>query len=127
MICQCDLKVLIERQKRFEQILFVQCQTPLQQPLRGIIVRKEDVVHVHPHASLQTRKNFEKLVTDVAAKLHRVTRIDDQNVVRVETLEEANIDLLDAPGDQLNAELRTVEAIGRIRFDARESAALICG
>lgn len=93
MIRERDLKLAIEREKRFQQVLFVQRESPLQQPLGGIIVREEDVVHVHPHAGPEFGQHFEKLVTDVAAELHRVARIDEENVVRFELRKEPDVDL----------------------------------
>ena len=73
VVCKCDLELVVERQERFEQVLLVQRQSPLNEPLRRLVVRKEDVVHVYPDAGRNARQDFKKLVTDVAAKLYRVT------------------------------------------------------
>ena len=43
----------------------------------------------------ETRQDLEKLVTDIAAKLDRMTGIDEEDVVGFETREEINVHLLD--------------------------------
>src|ERR1051326_5195320 len=88
-------------------------------------MRKKDVVHMHPHTAFERRQNLEKLVTNIAAKLHRVTRIDEENVVRFECGEETDIELFDALGDQVHT--RTVEPLVRMWLDAGESTGLIRG
>src|SRR5688572_12811356 len=88
VVRQCDLKLAIERQKRLQQILLVERESPFEQPLCGIVVREEDVMYVHPHARLEYRQHFEELVTDVTAELHGMTRVDEENVVRFELRKE---------------------------------------
>jgi hypothetical protein len=65
-------------------------------------VREKDVVNVHPHAGLKNGQHVETLVTDIAAELHRVARIYEQNVVRFELRKEIDIDLFDALLDQFD-------------------------
>ncbi len=77
-------KRCVKGQKRFEQILLVESEAAIQQPLSRVVVRKENVVYVYPDARLEARQHFEKLVTDITAELDGVTRIDEENVVRFE-------------------------------------------
>src|SRR5689334_24816581 len=95
VVRQLRCKALVEGEKRFEQILLVQREASLEQPLGRIVVREKDVVYVNPDARFETRQHVEKLVTNVAAKLHCVTRVDKENVVRVESREEVDVDLFD--------------------------------
>src|SRR5687767_4448515 len=87
-------------------------------------MREKDVVHVHPHTTFETRQDLKQLVANIAAKLHRVTRIYKQNVVCLKRGKETEVDLLDAPGDQLDSQTRTVQSL-RKRFNTRQPAALI--
>src|SRR4051794_7078091 len=102
VVRQSDLELLVERQERFEQVLLVQCEATFDEPLGRVVVWKEDVVHVYPDARRETRQDLEKLVTDVATKLHGVARVDEENVVRLETREEIDVDLFDALLNQLD-------------------------
>src|SRR5215213_2529107 len=84
VVRQRDLKLLIKRQERLKQVLLVQGEPALDQPLGWIVVREEDVMHVHPDAGREAWQDFQKLVTDVTAKLHGVAGVDKKNVVGCE-------------------------------------------
>ncbi len=88
-------------------------------------MRKENVVYVNPNPTRQTRHDFEKLVTHVAAELHGVARVDKENVVRFEAGEEIDVDLLDTFCNQLDFEIRACKPLFRVRLDAREGSFLI--
>src|SRR5205085_10853619 len=99
-----NAKLIVERQECLQQILFVQCQPSFDQPLSRVVLRKKDVVHVHPHAGRDARQDLEKLVTDITAELHRMTRIDKQDVVCLKRREEVDINLFNALLNQLDAQ-----------------------
>ena len=88
-------------------------------------MRKKDVVNVNPDARLKTRQDFEKLVTNVAAKLHCVAGIDEENVVGFETREELDVDLFDSLCNQFDFETRAVQSLLRVRLDTRELSFLV--
>src|SRR5262249_29722085 len=102
----------IEREKRFQQILFIQREPALEQPLRGIVVREKDIVNVNPDAGSQRWQHFEKLVTDVTPKLHRMTRIDEQNVICFKTGKELDVELFNGFLNQLDFETQAIQPLG---------------
>src|SRR5262245_66112713 len=92
IICELYRKAFVESQKSFKQVLLVQRKTLLDKPFGRVVMRKENVVHVHPNTALESRQDLEKLVADIAAKLHSMTGINEQNVIRFETREEIDVD-----------------------------------
>src|SRR4051812_43540511 len=95
MIRQLRREGFVEGEKGFEQVLFVQREPAVDEPLGRVIVRKENVVNVYPDSRRETRQDLEKFETDVAAKLDCMTGVDEENVVSFETREEVDIHLLD--------------------------------
>ena len=49
-------------------VLLVEGEPPVDQPVRRIVVREKDVVHVHPDAGLQSRQNLEEFAAHIAAE-----------------------------------------------------------
>ena len=90
----------IELQERLEEVLLVPRVPDLHQQVRGIVVRKEDVVHVDPDAGLKPRQHLEKLAGHVAAELRDVARIDQQHVVRLQRVEHGQRHALDTLANQ---------------------------
>jgi hypothetical protein len=105
MIRQRNAKLIIKGQERFQQVLLVQRQPAVYEPLGRVIVRKEDVVYVYPNSFRNARENLEELVTDVAAKLNRVARIDEEDVVGLQAREEVDVDLFNGLLHQLNLQI----------------------
>jgi len=94
---------------------------------RELSGREEDVVNVDPHPGAQARKNLEQQSTHVAAKLHRVTRIDEQDVAgseRIKALDRQVLEILLDEGDERQA---WRQALFRVRLNTGELAATTLG
>ena len=51
-------------------------------PIAPVLKGKEDIVDVHDDSRLETRQYFQEQIIDVAANLHGVGAVDEQDVAR---------------------------------------------
>ena len=84
-----------------QQVLLAPEEPELLRPLPRVLVRDEDVVHVHDHARLQARQDLQHDVVDVAAELHDVRRVDEEDVAALQLVEDGERDVL--RGDAVQA------------------------
>ncbi len=79
-----DAKTAAVREQRAQQVLLVPVASFLDDPLPGIFVRQEHVVHMDANARCEPRQHFEEEMVHVAAGLRDVRGIDEQDVARFE-------------------------------------------
>ena len=79
-------KTVIAGEKGLQQILLIPKSLMLKNPFARIFRRQEDVVNVHYHALLKTRKDLQIFILHVRANFKHMAGIDKQYVVFSQSL-----------------------------------------
>jgi hypothetical protein len=90
---QFDPEAAVVLQKYAEKILFVP-PAALHYPLRRILETVEDVMKVDKGAHVEPWQNVCKQRQHVTSGFHHVTRVDEENVARLEGLKQRGFDIL---------------------------------
>src|ERR1700722_1788560 len=112
-----DLELAVEREKRLEQVLLVPDPPLVLEPLRRVVARREDVVHMDEDAARQLRQDVQEFELDVAHRPLRMRGVDEDDVSRGERPEYRWIGALDALAPHLDTELVEPWVLERLEAD----------
>ena len=85
--CHQHFKRTIEGEERLKQVLLGPEPTIFQNPLFGILRRKENIMAVNYDTRLQARQDIEVFTNHVSTDLDDVTRINEEDIILLEAAE----------------------------------------
>src|SRR5262249_17940359 len=99
---QLNREGVVVLQERMQQIGFIP-RAALIDPRFRIFERMKNVVEVDDHPRNQPWKNVEEDIVHIAAGLRDVRRIDEENIVRLQSCKDVEVDVLQIGGNDGDA------------------------